>query len=272
MSGLFGSLGSSLFGLGGDGRKPRSDRLLYAIGDVHGRSDLLEVLIEKILVDALREHDRTGESCPPVIFLGDVIDRGPDSRGVLELMCAIREWPEIAPILLMGNHEAMLLNFLDDPVPNRRWLKYGGYEMLVSYGLGRIGDLENPDELARIGAALRDAMGDHIEIIEGAVPWHEDGNLAFVHAGADPELPISIQKPETLIWGHEAFERKRRKDGKWIVHGHTIVEKPVVKRNRISLDTGGYITGVLTALKINGTVLRFLSQEGDFNPKQRVER
>lgn len=264
MAGIFGKLTASL-GLGGEAKKPRSDRLIYAVGDVHGRADLMEVLLEKILVDALRERERSGDVCPPVVFLGDVVDRGPDSKGALELLCAIRDWPEIAPILLMGNHEAMLLKFLSDPVRHRRWLTYGGYETLVSYGLGRVGDLGDETELQRIAAALAEAMGDHLEMLQQAVTWHVDGNLAFVHAGADPDLPIEMQPEDALIWGTEAFERKRRRDGIWIVHGHTIVEKPVARRGRIPLDTGAYITGVLTALKIHGTDLRFLNHTGAFN-------
>ena len=244
------------------------DGLAGLLGAFRGRLDLLEPLFEKVLQDAIGEEDRHGETRPPVIFLGDMVDRGPDTRGTLEFLCAIREWPEIETIFLTGNHEEMLLQFLADPVTHRRWLRHGGYETLESYGLGRVGDLDDPGDLARIADDLSAAMGPHVDLMDACTTWYEDGNLAFVHAGADPDLPLHMQRDETLVWGCEAFGRKRRRDGVWVVHGHTIVEKPVVRRNRISLDTGAYLTGMLTALKVRGTELVFLSQTGGAGPAE----
>ena len=266
MGGILDSLRGLMRTFGGGGPQPRSEGLVYAVGDIHGRRDLLEPLFEKLVQDAIGEEARHGAARPPVVFLGDMVDRGPDTRGTLEFLDAIRERPEIETIFLRGNHEEMLLQFLADPVTHRRWLLHGGYETLESYGLGRVGDLEDPGELARIAGDLKAAMGPHVDLLEACATWYEDGNLAFVHAGADPDLPVQMQSDETLIWGCEAFERKRRRDGAWVVHGHTIVEKPVIRHNRIPIDTGAYLTGVLTALKARGTELDFISHEGGMNP------
>lgn len=252
-----------LRGVGLDAGRPCSDRLVYAVGDVHGRADLLELLVEKLLTDALRECEDSGEARPPVVFLGDMIDRGPDSRGVLEFLSGMQDWPELDLHLLGGNHEAMLFDFLEAPTENVRWLRYGGYETLESYGLGRVGDLENPDDVTRLATELEQAMGAHLVLLQTCQPSFVDGNLAFVHAGADPDLPIGSQPIETVLWGCEAFTRKRRSDGMWVVHGHDIVEKPVVRRGRIALDTGAYASGKLSAMKIRGTDLQFMSQTAD---------
>ena len=248
--------------IGGDGRKPRSDRLTYAVGDVHGCSKLVEALVEKILVDAMDHAERDGDEVPQLIFLGDLIDRGPDSKQVLDFISGIAEWPEVEPTIVAGNHEAMLLQFLADPLRYRRWMTYGGYETVQSYGLGHVGDISNDQAMQRVAQELSEAMGDHVDLIRSAVTLVHDGNLAFVHAGADPDLPLAAQPENTLLWGCEAFERKRRNDGIWVVYGHTIVDRPIVRRGKIAIDTGAYVTGKLTALRIQGTDLRFLSETG----------
>jgi len=262
MSGILDGLGGRL--LGGFSRsrpRPRADGLVYAVGDIHGCTDLLEPLIEKILSDALREQETMPDGPPPaVVFLGDMVDRGPDSRGTLEFISAIRDWPEISPVLLLGNHEVMLLEFLSDPVKNHRWLRFGGYETLVSYGLGKIGDIGSAAELRHIAEDLGAAMGPHVDLLKSCVYWHLDGNIAFVHAGADPDVGLALQTPETLTWGSDKFGRKQRGDGLWIVYGHTIVERPSARRGRIALDTGAYATGVLTAMKAKNDEIRFFSE------------
>lgn len=262
MNSFFERIGGSLMAIGGDGRKPRSNRLTYAVGDIHGCANLMERLVEKILIDALDEIDRDGESVPQLIFLGDLIDRGPASKQVLDFLTGMQVWPEIEPIIVAGNHEAMLLQFLADPLRHRRWITYGGYETVVSYGLGHVGDIGNDQTMQRVAQELAHAMGDHVDLIRSAVTLVHDGNLAFVHAGADPDLPLAAQPENTLIWGCEAFNRKRRSDGIWVIHGHTIVDRPTVGRGKIAIDTGAYITGTLTALRIHGTDLSFLSETG----------
>ncbi len=245
------------FGQGG----PRSDSLLYAIGDIHGRIDLLIPLTERLLGDALSFAQENAKA-PEVVFVGDMIDRGPHSQQVIEFLMAVQEWPELDPVFLVGNHELMLLQFLDNPVEGRRWLRYGGYETLVSYGLGKIGDIGDGDELHRIAEDLRAAMGPHLGFIENLKAWHANGNVLFAHAGADPVLPPAEQPIEALIWGTPEFERTRRPDGMWVVHGHTVVEEPTVRLGRIPIDTGAYITGKLTAFRLRGDEIGFLTEQG----------
>lgn len=262
MSSIIRRITDGLRKLSGNAGGPRSDRLVYAVGDVHGRADLVERLVEKILTDALDEAEKLGEQRPPIVFVGDMIDRGPDSRGVLAFLSALRDWPELDLVLLGGNHEAMLFEFLHDPAANVRWLRHGGYETVQSYGLDRIGDTANADDMVRLAAALETAMGPHLDLLTTCQPSFQDGNLAFVHAGADPDLPIARQPHDVLLWGGEAFTRKRRADGIWIVHGHEIVENPAARRGRISIDTGAYVTNRLTGMKIRGTDLEFLTERG----------
>lgn len=250
-------------GLLGRRRPPpvHSDGLLYAVGDVHGRADLLLAVVDRILQDALVKSD-PGETLPEVVFVGDVIDRGPDSFEVIEFLMSIRDWPEIRPVFLLGNHELMLLKFLQDPQANRKWLGYGGFETLQSYGLGRVRDLADRDTLRRLAEDLRGAMGPHLAFFENWTPWHRNGNLLITHAGADPELAPEEQTEDALLWGVPEFERRSRRDGLWVVHGHTVVAEPSVRNGRIAIDTGAYITGRLTALKVDGSEISFLTEIG----------
>ena len=233
---------------------------LYVIGDVHGRADLLVSLVDRIMQDAAGSGSDTMR--PELVFVGDVIDRGPDSRSVIEFLIAVDAWPELETTFLVGNHELMLLQFLNDPVIGRRWLRFGGYETLQSYEPGRIGDLGSDDELRRIAGVLRDAMGPHLEFVENLRPWHSNGNLLITHAGADPMLPPAQQTIEALVWGVPGFYQTPREDGLWVVHGHTIVEQPSAREGRIAIDTGAYRTGVLTALKVVGTDVSFITEAG----------
>lgn len=265
MSGFLGRVVSGL-GLAGTKSLPCSESLIYAIGDIHGRTDLLERLIERVLTDAMREQTHSPEiPVPNVVFVGDLIDRGPDSAGTLEFLMAIRDWPELEPVYLTGNHEEMLLDFLSDPVRNASWLRHGGWETLVSYGLGRVGDLGSAKELQRIGDALTARMGPHVEFLESFTALHRNGNLWFVHAGADPALPMEVQPEAALIWGTPDFLQKKRRDDEWVVHGHVIVDEPTVRHGRIAIDTGAYATGCLTAMKVDGTEISFLGERGQPN-------
>ncbi|MEM9140485.1 MAG: metallophosphoesterase [Pseudomonadota bacterium] len=240
-----------------------SERLVYAIGDIHGRADLLEALVEKILNDALIHQNRNGAEHPAeVVFIGDVIDRGPNTSAVLEFMTAIAEWPEIEPIFILGNHEEMLLSFLKDPVRGKRWMRYGGYETLLSYNLALSGDVFEEDMLIRIAGELKQAMAVHLALLETFVPVHRNGNLYFVHAGANPAVSMDAQQQQDLVWGNDAFLRTPRRDGNWVIHGHTVVEKPSVKGGRIAIDTGAYLTGALTAVKVSASEISFLTETG----------
>lgn len=231
---------------------PKPDMDFLAIGDVHGRADLL------LKLDRVIEADRPGW---PVVFLGDYIGRGDESREVLQLLMSVAPDGDPPVTCLMGNHERMLLDFLDNPARNaRRWLKNGGLQTLASYGVApprAAGD--DPAALEALRDRLADAMGAAVIDWLRARPltWRS-GDVWAVHAGADPAVPIEAQAPEVLLWGHRDFPRHPRADGQWVVHGHTVVETPGMAEGRIAVDTGAYATGRLTAAAISRDGVTFL--------------
>lgn len=212
------------------------DHPLYVIGDIHGRFDLLQALLHRLSPDI------------PIVCVGDYVDRGEDSAGVLRFLCNRKDI-----ICLKGNHEDMLLQFLDWPLQDgARWLRNGGLQTLASFGVSPPMDLSDEKAMSAASAALRDAMGkDLVEWIRDLPLWHQSGNVFVTHAGADPALPVPDQDPRHLLWGHPAFLKQWRTDGIWIVHGHTIVNAAAIDRGRISIDTGAYATGRLTAVRID---------------------
>lgn len=172
-----------------------------------------------------------------------MIDRGEDGAEVLRILRA--ETREGA-VCLMGNHEAMMIEFLDDPAESgRRWLAHGGLETVASFGLRGIPQ----DAVARTAVrdALRERMGAETETWVRELPllWRS-GNLVAVHAALDPARPIEEQAPRHLVWGHPAFMTRSRTDGLWVAHGHTAVERAHLRRGRIALDTAAYATGALS--------------------------
>ncbi|HUF55805.1 MAG TPA: metallophosphoesterase [Thermohalobaculum sp.] len=223
---------------------------VYAVGDVHGRADLLARLLARI------DEDRAARGGGEVVFLGDYIDRGDQSREVLDLVVGRAAGAE-PPVCLMGNHERMLLDFVDEPESGRRWLRFGGLQTLMSYGvkvLGQAGDLTPARD------ALVEAMGPHLAFLKSRLDLsHRSGNVLFVHAAADPAAEPGNQPEETLLWGAPGFESTPRADGVWVVHGHTVVSSPRAVAGRIAVDTGAYFSGRLTAARIDGAGLDFFS-------------
>lgn len=226
----------------------------YAIGDVHGRADLLLALIDQVMQDAAQVGGR-----PALVFLGDYVDRGDQVAETLDLLTEIAGWDEIAPVFLMGNHEQMLLAFLRDPTRGERWLRYGGLQTLMSYGVQGLRDVRSPGALEGLAQSLGAAMGAHVGFLEGLAPCHRLGNVFFAHAGANPGLAPEEQDVQTLLWGSPDFTRTPRRDGVWVVHGHTVVEEPLVAEGRISIDTGAYYSGRLTAVRLASDDIRFLT-------------
>ncbi len=163
---------------------------------------------------------------------------------------------------LMGNHEHMMLRFLDDPVAHgSRWLRYAGLQTLASFKIASVpGASSSADEWVDLRNRSGAALGpDLIEWVRNLPSIWTTGNVAVVHAGADPEIPIEQQSRATLLWGHPEFDKRPRSDGVWVVHGHTIVDAPQSVDGRISIDTGGYATGRLTAALIETSKVSFLS-------------
>lgn len=256
-----------LFRSGGLGA-PSPDRPLYVIGDIHGRADLLQELFD--LVDA--DQQATGVEQPLAVFLGDYIDRGHDSRRVLQSLHGMSRSLAADPlaegemICLMGNHERMLLDFLDAPAEaGPRWLRNGGVLTLDSFGIAGVSEEAPPEVLE----AARDALAEALEVghEDGLATWLRDmpmiaqsGNVAMAHAACDPGRPIDSQLPATLLWGHPEFMVRPRKDGIWVAHGHTVVSAPTAREGRIALDTGAYFSDRLTAaILAPGAEVRFLS-------------
>jgi serine/threonine protein phosphatase 1 len=229
---------------------PHGERV-YAVGDVHGRLDLFEALHDAI------EHEIAGAPrlTPTVILLGDLVDRGPGSAAVI---AAARAWSERRQLhILFGNHEEMFLRSLTDEDVLRQFLRHGGRQTLLSYGVSReayaSATLPEIQQLARKAVPIED-----LEFIARFEDMVAVGDYLFVHAGIAPGVPIEEQKTADLRWIREPFLSHEEDHGRVIVHGHTIAPRPVVRGNRIGIDTGAYDSGRLTALVLEGTGRRFL--------------
>lgn len=227
---------------------PRPEGPLYAIGDLHGCAALMERVIEAIDRDMADQ----GYEAAQVVFLGDYVDRGEESRAVLEgLFGFARALPDHVTCL-MGNHEKMMLDFLDRPEERgRRWLRYGGLQTLASFGVGGVTERSGPDALADCAARLREAMHEGLEDWLRALPlqWRS-GDVVCVHAAMDPVVPPEMQQARDLLWGMPAFYQYERPDGIWTVHGHNVVDRANVHQRRIACDTGAYHSGRLSAAAI----------------------
>lgn len=238
-------------------------RRAYAVGDVHGRLDLLEDMLEQIKADdATRPPARTY-----LVLLGDLIDRGPDSAGVIErLVSDPPRWAK--PVYLQGNHEEFFLNVLDgqeDTVAH--WLTYGGYECAASYGVSQGSTLNaTPHEIVeRLKAAV---PRSHVEFLRNMADSFRFGDYLFVHAGIRPGIPIAEQSQRDLRWIREGFLECVDDHGVVVVHGHTIVDKVEQLPNRIGLDTGAYRSGLLTAIGIEGSERWFIEARDRTNARR----
>jgi serine/threonine protein phosphatase 1 len=228
---------------------------VYAIGDIHGRLDLLDALLDAIAAD---DRARGGALRTRYIFLGDLIDRGPDSRGVVERLMTLAEAGQGARFL-MGNHEEVLLRALDGDVKALRFLvRIGGRETLLSYGIGEEEYRSHDyDDLLRI--AIERVPAAHRAFLAGFEKWISVGDYLFVHAGIRPGVAIEEQAASDLYWIRDEFLRHRDSFGKMVVHGHSITEDIDVRANRIGIDTGAFASGRLTAIGLEGEERWFLS-------------
>lgn len=237
-------------------RVPDGSRI-YAVGDIHGRLDLLERLLRRIAEDCARGRPAR----VALIFLGDYVDRGPDSRGVVERLMrgppqdgalAGTEW-----ICLKGNHEDYLLRFADDSRAGTEWCANGGTETLRSYAR------EIPPALSGDMAALQLLLTstlppNHLRFLSRLPLCHREGDYVFAHAGIRPGVPLEQQDPQDLLWIRDGFLFDTRPASFVVVHGHTPSPTPDIRPHRIGIDTGAYYSGALTALVLEGTDRRFL--------------
>ncbi|MBI1179403.1 MAG: serine/threonine protein phosphatase [Alphaproteobacteria bacterium] len=235
---------------------------LYAVGDVHGRADLLDDLLGRIQDHAARYAGFR----KMLITLGDYVDRGPDSRGVVDRLLAPPAGFEA--VHLMGNHEDMMLRFLSQPADGGVWFQNGGGETMASYGvpLDEGWSLDQARTVRdRLAAALPAA---HLAFLRGLDTSHVEGDYLFVHAGVRPGVPLQRQDPDDMMWIRDEFLRSSRDHGKVVVHGHSVAfapeEFPSADRpSRIGIDTGAYATGRLTCLALVGAMRSWISTEPD---------
>jgi serine/threonine protein phosphatase 1 len=226
-------------------------RRVYAIGDIHGRSDLLDRLL------GLIHRDLGGyKGTPTLIFIGDYVDRGSDSRGVIDILLDVAT--RFPAHFLRGNHDQAMLDFATNPHSFTGWRNLGGAETLLSYGVrpptGSDG-LALSDARARFNQAVPPAHWRLLRELESAV---EVGDYFFTHAGVRPGVPLDRQNPQDLMWIREEFLQSEEDFGKVVVHGHSPSSSPVRKSNRIAIDTGAYQSGKLTAAVFEASSVRFL--------------
>lgn len=225
---------------------------LYAIGDIHGRADLLGRLAEKIAQDlAARPAQKV-----VTVFLGDYVDRGLDSRGVLERL-AEGDFPTPF-VALRGNHEDAMLRFLDDPPVLKQWAMFGGLTTLTSYGVDPGREMFRGGAPAVLEAFLSRFPQAHRRFLEDTKFNAEFGDYFFCHAGVRPHVPLDRQDPGDLMWIRYEFLEYRGDFGKVVVHGHTPHTKVENLANRINLDTHAFKSGVLTAVALEGEERRFI--------------
>lgn len=220
------------------------DVRIYAIGDIHGRIDLVEQLMASIDADLART------SPPQVIdiYLGDYIDRGPSSRQVIDRL--IERQRQRRTVFLKGNHETFIPEFIENPAMLAEWRHLGGLETLMSYGVQPTikADAAEQVELARAFTLM--LPNSHREFLTSLPLWMSCGDFFFVHAGVRPHVPLKQQREKDLLWIRDDFLLHEDAFEKFIVHGHTPVREPDIRDNRINIDTGAYATGRLTCLRI----------------------
>jgi diadenosine tetraphosphatase ApaH/serine/threonine PP2A family protein phosphatase len=214
---------------------------VYAVGDIHGRADLLEEVLHHIDSDLSTCSQHVIQ-----VFIGDYVDRGPSSRLVLDQLIERAKTQEL--IFLKGNHESLLIDFLNNAAVLNTWQHLGGLHTLMSYGLA---PSLSPDSATQeaFAVALNEAMPDsHRHFLHNLRLFFLCGDYFFSHAGVRPGIPLSDQKEDDLLWIRKDFLSYEGGFGKIIVHGHSPVSEPEFRHNRINIDTGAYATGKLTCL------------------------
>jgi serine/threonine protein phosphatase 1 len=231
---------------------------VYAVGDIHGRLDLLDELLSMITA-----HESAWPAYEVfLIFLGDYIDRGPDSAGVIERL--LSGLPEgMTPVFLIGNHEDMMLRALREPGLIPQWTAYGGNETLRSYGIDPDSSRQGISGVAALFQELQEKIPlSHRAFLGSLQVTAEVGDYFFVHAGVRPGVPLDGQSVEDCLFIRAPFLDYPGYFGKIVVHGHTPSNAPETRANRIGIDTGAFFSGRLTALCLEGTRRGFLTTQG----------
>lgn len=225
---------------------------IYAVGDIHGRADLLDSVLTGIDADLETNPVSVGIE----VYLGDYIDRGPASREVIDRLVVRNR--SFRAVFLKGNHEAYLTDFATNPPIFEEWRQFGGRETLMSYGIvPPINSSE--DEQERLAAAFDQALpASHRRFFGNLRLSFTCGDFFFVHAGVRPGTPLARQREVDLLWIRQDFLLCEEEFSKIIVHGHTPVPEPDIRPNRINIDTGAYATGRLTCLKLEDDRIDFI--------------
>lgn len=231
--------------------------LVYGVGDVHGCYDLLKDLLAEVATDAAA---RAGGRQAVLVFLGDYVDRGPQSARVMDALVWLRRRADFEIHFLKGNHEQAMLEFLDAPERGGPWLGFGGAETLLSYGVVP----PAPDAAASVYREARDALlermpAGHLKLLLQLESMVVIGDYAFVHAGIRPGVPLEAQTEDDLLWIRRGFVDHPGPFPKIIVHGHTwLSEQPQLSEHRFGIDTGAYATGVLSAVRLEDRTFEVL--------------
>jgi serine/threonine protein phosphatase 1 len=227
-------------------------RRIYAVGDIHGCAQLLAGIFDRIDDDVKRRP----ASKVIQVFLGDYIDRGPEPRQVIDLLIARQRDANV--VLLKGNHEDCAIRFLSDPKTLTQWKNIGGLSTVASYGVAAA-DYRAASSQQAIADALRQSMpATHLSFLHRLALSFTCGDFFFAHAGVRPGIALEKQSPQDLLWIRDDFLCHEESFGKVVVHGHTPSHEPVIRPNRINIDTGAYATGRLTCLVLEGDRVDFL--------------
>lgn len=222
---------------------------IYAVGDIHGRADLLRATLDKI--DAHCSGHSIERSI--VVFIGDYVDRGPSSREVIDLLLECKKSRE--SVLLKGNHETFISGFLKDPAVLDSWRNCGGLETLLSYGLKPLFSCDDIQRRKLAEDFARAIPLDHVDFLQSLRLFFRCGDFLFVHAGIRPNVPLERQEERDLLWIRETFLEYEKPFGLFVVHGHTPVHVPELRPNRLNIDTGAFATGRLTCVAIEGSTI-----------------
>lgn len=226
---------------------------IYAIGDIHGRADLLAETIDRIEEDLRRRPIEHAIE----VYLGDYVDRGPNSKSVIDQL-AVRLVQQHA-VCLRGNHEAIFETFLrDDPATIHHWTQLGALHTLASYGVSMRSGANALSPLELQHSLRRSFPRTHDLFLQCLRNSFVCGDFLFVHAGIRPGVPLMQQNPEDLLWIRDEFLKSTADHGKVVIHGHTPVDYPDIRSNRINIDTGAWRTGTLTCIAIEGTTILVL--------------
>ncbi|MDD2325265.1 MAG: metallophosphoesterase family protein [Alphaproteobacteria bacterium] len=232
-----------------------SNHRIYVVGDIHGRLDLLTRLLAMVEADAIQHESKIKK----LVFLGDYIDRGLDSRGVLERLT--KPFAErMEPLFLRGNHDDRMVRFLDGHFEVvSSWLQYGGIATFASYGVNATAGIPQ-SKLPALREELKAKVpAAHQDFLNSTLFAASFGDYYFVHAGVNPTLDLEEQRPADQMWIRDVFLDSPVDFGKIIVHGHTIVAEPENRPNRIAIDTGAFASGTLTCLVLDGAERSFFT-------------